>query len=225
MLSLKELVVMLLNAENQKIIKERLAAMQNKVGIVLFTQDLECQFCRETHQLMQELVTLSTKLSLQVYNLQTNKEMVEKYAVDNIPAIVLLDEKNFDYGIRFYGIPTGYEFATLLEDILDISNHRHGFSESQLLEINKIDKPVDIKVFVTPTCPYCPSAVRVAHRLAMANHNIHGTMIEATEFPHLTQKYKVQGVPRSIINEDWFLEGAVPEDSVINKIKESMRLS
>jgi len=131
-------------------------------------------------------------------------------------------EDGTDYGIRFYGIPSGYEFMSLLEDIVDVSNGSHGFGEQEMKEIESIDKPVHIKVFVTPVCPYCPSAVRIAHRLAIANSNIKADMIEVTEFPYLGNKYNVRGVPKSVINENWSLEGAVPEHIFISKVKESI---
>ena len=214
---------MFLKDEDKKFVREKLYEMSNKVKIVFFTQQLECQFCRETHQLLEELTGLSDKLSLEIYNFQIDKEIAEKYGVDKIPAVVLLTEDGTDPGVKFYGIPSGYEFSSLLEDIIDISNGEHGFSDIILRELEAIDKPVHIQVFITPTCPYCPSAVRIAHRLALANKNIKADMVEATEFPYLSQKYSVRGVPKSVINENWSLEGAVPEEMFLEKIKESLK--
>lgn len=213
---------MFLKDEDRKYIKEHLSAMTDKVKIIHFTQSIECSYCRETRQLLEELVLLSDKLSLEVYNYQLDKDEVSKYKIDKIPATVLIDENGSDPGIRFFGIPSGYEFMSVIEDIIDISNKNHGFSDDMLAEIQKIKQPVHIQVFVTPTCPYCPRAVRIAHRLALANKNITGDMIEATEFPHLAQKYRVQGVPRSVINETAYLEGAVPEQMFLDKITEAI---
>lgn len=213
---------MIFGEDERKIIQERLSEMGNKAKLVFFTQQLECQFCEQSHQLLKELSELSDKIELEVHNFQIDKEVSEKYKVDKIPALVLLPESGEDLGIKYYGIPSGYEFSSLLEDIIDISKNNHGFSDEILKDINAIDKSVHIQVFVTPTCPYCPSAVRTAHRLAMANKNINADMVEATEFPYLAQRYSVMGVPKSIINEKWFLEGAVPEQMFIDKIKESL---
>jgi len=77
--------------------------------------------------------------------------------------------------------------------------------------LKDLDKDVRIQVFVTPTCPYCTSVVRLAHQFAMESPRIRGEMVEATEFPHLAQKYHVFGVPKAVINETVFVEGAVPE--------------
>ncbi len=214
---------MFLKDDDKKFVREKLSEMSNKVKVVFFTQQLECQFCKETHQLLEEFAELSDKLSLEIYNFQIDKKIAEKYGVDKIPAVVLLKEDGTDPGIKLYGIPSGYEFSSLLEDIIDISNAKHGFSDNTLRELEAIDKPVHIQVFITPTCPYCPTAVRTAHRLALANKYITADMVEAIEFPYLGQKYSVRGVPKSVINENWSLVGAVPEEMFIEKIKESLK--
>lgn len=210
---------MFLKAEDQKFVKDQLSEMKKRVKIIHFTQTLECTYCREARLLLEELVLLSDKLSLEVYNFQSEPEVVQKYGIDKIPATLLVSEDGSDARIRFYGIPSGYEFTSLLEDITDLSNARHGFSGEQQKDIQEIDKPVHIQVFVTPTCPYCPSAVRIAHRLALANQHIKADMIEAIEFPHLTQKYAIRGVPKTVINESHTLEGALPEKMFIEKVK------
>lgn len=214
---------MFLKDEDQKFVKDRLSAMTQKVKIIHFTQSIECGYCRETRQLLEELMLLSDKLSLEVFNFQIDKDVVAKYNIDKIPATILIPEDESNPGTRFFGIPSGYEFQSLLEDIIDVSNGNHGFSGDVLRKIQAIDKPVHIQVFVTPTCPYCPAAVRTAHRLALANKHITADMVEATEFPHLVQKYTVHGVPKSIINETSSLAGAVPEQMFIDKINEALK--
>lgn len=209
---------MFIDEKLQSELKKVLIRLKNDVRIVLFTQELECQYCRETRQLLQELSGVSEKLSLEVKNLVIDKEEADKFAVEKIPGIVLLDAEGKDYGIRYYGIPSGYEFSSLLEGILLLGTGEHGFSEQVVDQIRSIKDPVHLQVFVTPTCPYCPQAVVTAHKLSYLNENIKADMIEATEFPHLSNKYNVRGVPRTIINEEDFLEGAAPEQIVIEKI-------
>ena len=63
---------------------------------------------------------------------------------------------------------------------------------------------------VTLTCPYCPNMVHVAQQFAFVNSNIRADMVEASEFPQLAQKYKVTGVPKTIVNETYSFEGALP---------------
>jgi glutaredoxin-like protein len=124
-----------------------------------------------------------------------------------------------DYGIKFYGIPAGYEFASLIEAIKLVSTGSHGLKPDTTKFLDGLKKDVHLQVFVTPTCPYCPGAVLLAHKMAYYSPKVKGDMIEATEFPHLSQKYRVMGVPRTVINEKEFQEGAAPENTIITKIK------
>ncbi len=143
---------------------------------------------------------LSDKISLQTYNFVTDSRVAEQYGIDKIPATVVMGEK--DYGVRFYGIPSGYEFTSLIEDIIDVSRGKTALSDATLEALKAIKEPVHIQVFVTPTCPYCPAAVRMGHSLAIASDKITADMVESIEFPHLANKYNVAGVPRVVINEN-----------------------
>lgn len=212
---------MFLKENDQKFVREVFSRLNNPVKIINFTQTLECQYCRETRELLEEITALSDKLSLEVYNFQIDHSLAEQYGVDKIPATILFSENEPHSRIKFYGIPAGYEFAALLEDIVDISNNKTDLSPEILAGLKKVTWPVHIQVFSTPTCPYCPAAVRTAHRFALLNENIRADMIEAIEFPHLAQKYNVRGVPRSIINENIIIDGAVSEKQFLEKILSS----
>jgi len=66
--------------------------------------------------------------------------------------------------------------------------------------------------------------VRLGHSLAIASDKIRADMVEAIEFPHLANKYGVQGVPRTIINENTTIEGSVPEPLFVAKVLEAVGL-
>lgn len=205
-------------------LKKQLSVLTKNVKMVLFTQELECQFCKETNAILTELSEVSDKLSLEVKNFITDKEDALKYNVDKIPATVMLDENGKDYGIKFYGIPSGYEFASLLEDIIMLGTGKTGLAEEVETHIKSIQEDVHMQVFVTPSCPYCPQAVVTAHKFAYLNDKIKSDMVEATEFPHLSNKYSVRGVPRTVINEETFVEGAAPEQMILDKVKETLNI-
>ena len=213
----------MLREEDKKEIRNRLEPMTNPVKFVYFTQHVAgvCQYCAETKQLLSEVTELSDKLELEVLNFMEDKDRAEAYGIDKIPATVIEGDK--DYGIRFYGIPTGYEFVTILEDILQISSRKSNLPDHLKKELTKIVKPVHIQVFVTPTCPYCPKAAMTAHQFALENENITSDVVEVTEFPQLGQKYGVMGVPKVVINENHSFEGALPEslfvEHVLNAVK------
>jgi len=195
------------------------------VKLVVFTQDFECQFCAETRQIVEEIAELSDSISAEVYDFVADKAMAELYSVDKIPAIAIVrvqDGEERDYGVRFYGIPSGYEFTSVIEDILDVSRGESGLQPGTKEAMASITEPVHLQVFVTPTCPYCPQAVRLAHKLAIESDLVTGDMVEAIEFPHLSNKYHVHGVPRTVINETVHQEGAVPEPMLLAKLLEAV---
>ncbi len=202
-------------------IQRILHRMKESVELIIFTDTFGCQYCAETQQLLEEVTGLSENITLTVCSLSDHKVTAEAYRVDKTPAIVI--QSGEDFGIRYYGIPSGYEFGSLLEDIVDVSRGEAGFSGEVARKIELIQSPLHLQVFVTPTCPYCPSAVRNAHRLAIANPYIRADMIEATEFPELSRKYGVRGVPRTMVNEEFHIDGGLPEAVFINQIIEHLQ--
>ena len=139
----------ILGDENTTEIRERLKEMVNPVKLIHFTQELNLEYGRETKQLLEELAALSDKLSLEVYNLQLDREKAAEYGVDKVPATVVRNGK--DYGIRFYGLPAGYEFSTLLDAILAISKGDSGLQAETKDKLKSISQPLHLEVFVTPT--------------------------------------------------------------------------
>lgn len=123
--------------------------MEKPVTLVSFTQEMECQTCRETRQLLEETNELSEALALEVVDFVKGKETADAYGIERIPAIVVRGDR--DYGIRFYGIPAGYEYASLLEDILSVSRRDSGLSDESRERLRGVSSPLHIQVFVTPT--------------------------------------------------------------------------
>jgi glutaredoxin-like protein len=193
--------------------------MENQVKLINFTQELECHFCRETRGLLEELVELSDQLSLEVYNFQIDKEKVSQYRVDKIPATIIEGDK--DYGIRIYGIPFGYEFAALLDVLVSVSRGECGLKLETVELLKELSKPVHLQVLVTPTCPYCATAVRLAQQMALASDLVTADMVEATEFPELVYRYGVRGVPHTVINEYDSVVGAMPEEDFAARVVQS----
>jgi len=193
--------------------KEFAQKLVKDVRLVVFTQEVPCVFCKETVEVATELAQLSPKIKLEVYDFVKDQMKAKEFRIDKIPAIAVIGAK--DYGIRFYGIPSGYEFTSLIGAITDVAKGDSGLSQKSKDILREIDDTVHIQVFVTPTCPYCPAAVRLAHRLAIESDMVWAEMIEANEFVPLAQKYGVMSVPKIIINERTELTGAVQEDLLV----------
>ena len=139
----------LLSERDRREVQARLNALTGPVTLVNFTQELACQYCRETEQLLRELKDLSDNISLEVYNFQLDKERVAQYRIDKIPATVVEGSK--DHGIRFYGIPLGYEFLPLLEAIKDVSRGTTDLTPETRVALAGIHEPIHLQVFTTPT--------------------------------------------------------------------------
>ena len=139
----------LVNDSIRSEVQKRFKDLKNPVKIINFTQEIECQYCAETRRLMEEIASLTDKLSFEVYNFVTDKREAEKFGIDKIPATVVMGEK--DYGIRFYGIPSGYEFMSILESIVMVSRGESDLSADTKKKLAAIQKPLHLEVFVTPT--------------------------------------------------------------------------
>jgi len=206
-----------INDSMKKEIEPMLAQLDKEVNLVYFTQKTECRFCSETRELLTELNSVSPRINLEILDLQADQSRARELGVDKIPATVVMTDEN--RGIRFFGIPGGYEFSSLLDAIHMVSTSVNELSRETRLFLDQLQTDIHLQVFVTPTCPYCPAAVTIAHRLAHYSPRVTADMVEATEFPHLAQKYNVMGVPRTVINESAFLEGAAPESMLVEKIR------
>lgn len=209
----------LFDEKKKKELGDILKELENDVTIVYFTQEFECNTCKDTKSLLKEIAGLSDKINLDIYDFQKDSEKTKEYGIDKIPAIAILDSKNFDPGIRFYGIPAGYEINSFIKNLLEVSGKREALPENIKKRIDSIKKDIHIQVFVTLVCPYYPSAVMTAHRLALESDKIKADMVESSTFTHLALKYSVTGVPKIIINEKHDLVGAQPIDKFLDVIE------
>ena len=211
----------LLRDSDKEKISHKFEELKGHVKIVLFIQQSECQYCEQTQYLVEQMASLSDMITAEIYDIVQDKEKAEEYGVDKVPAIALIGEK--DYGIRYYGVPTGYEFPVLLEDIVSVSAGDSGLTEETKELLSKIEKPVHIQVFTTPTCPYCPKMVSLVHRLAIESDQIRADMVESMEFRRLTAKYAVRGVPKAVVNESIYFEGNIPEKDFVKNLLDRLK--
>jgi glutaredoxin-like protein len=209
----------MLNDEIADQVKQQLAGLAGPVQMIMFTQEVECDYCRETRQLVEEIAELSGQVTADVYDFLGDKEKADELGIDKIPAIAVVGAQ--DYGVRFYGIPAGYEFASLLAALKLVASGQADLSPETMSALAELDAPVHIQVFVTPTCPYCQTSVVLGHQMAVSSPMVRADMVEATEFPHLSMRYQVMGVPRTVINERVHIEGAVAEQVVLSKVKQA----
>jgi thiol-disulfide isomerase/thioredoxin len=241
------------------------------VELVLFTQGRahirgddasDGVSCRETRELLDELVNLSDRIHLTIYDVDLEPATATRYNVRAVPTVIIrkhaspsqmsvpagsltaggdgtdsslatllspdlpltaADAPETDANVRFIGTPSGFEFSTLIADIVDVSRGQLPLSEETVEAIRAIATPVHLQVFVTPACPYCPQAARIAHQMAMTNPLVLAEVIEANEFPALSERYRVRTVPKTIINDRIEFVGPLSEAKVLAAVQEAVR--
>ncbi len=207
-------------------VQELFAQLQEPVEVLFFGQGSECENCDDTLGVLQELVMLSDKLGLSIYDLENDAAVAHQYRVDKAPGIVIAGRDGtqiLDYGVRFAGIPSGHEFSSLVHDLILVSSRDSGLDQTTRRALAGLEKPVLLQVFVTPTCPYCPQAVVLAHRMALESPMVEAEMVEALEFPELSERYGVSGVPQTTINSGaGTLVGAAPEVYLLSEIEKAL---
>ncbi|PSR25759.1 MAG: hypothetical protein C7B47_11100 [Sulfobacillus thermosulfidooxidans] len=134
------------------------------------------------------------------------------------PIGILADKQHQETGIRYVGIPSGLEFGTFLEDIKALSTHHVTLSEKTQETLKQLGQPVHIQVFTTPTCRWCPRAVRLAHDMSLIQPHITADLIDSGTFNELAARYDVSSVPKSIFNGHVEILGAVPENEYLKGI-------
>ena len=140
----------ILSPRDQAAVRTEFERIGGPVKLVAFSQSLEAaELCQQNEQLMREVAELSDQITVEVLNLAIDRERAEAYGVDQVPAIVV--EGSRDYGIRFYGVPLGYEFSNLIDSIIVASTGEPVLSEDTLASLRALAADVDIKVFSTPT--------------------------------------------------------------------------
>ena len=178
---------------------------------------LQCPSCQDTLQLLEELAGISTRLTLETHDFVAEAEAAAGAGIDKIPATVI-DGVHSDGRVRYFGLPAGYEFVGFIEDIIDVGSGGPALEQATADALTALASPVHIQVFVSPTCPYCPAAVRAAHKLAMASAKVSADCVVVGEFPHLAQRYGVMAVPRTVINETVSFDGPLSEDRLVEQI-------
>lgn len=214
-------------SEIKKILSERI---KRRIEIeVLLDYENNPDFSHLTEHLLREMSELNQNIKCNFYKI--NEENGKKIVLDNRlyldktlygPIIFYKEYPN----IIHFGFPLGMEFSVFLEELEFISSKKLDTQTDINKTITEIDSEMDILVFVTSTCPYCPVMSLASHKFAFLNRKIRGIVVESEQFPTLTEKYYVYAVPKVIILKDGEIidefEGAIPE---IQFAKDILKLS
>lgn len=207
-------------------LRERFSGLRDPVQIRLYVKPgsgrlilptgMGCQTCEDTRQLLQELVEQAPDhLVLEVVDV-TREPLADEGVLD-VP-LLTLGRSGERQPVRFLGLPSGFEFGMVVEAVEKLSTEAHGLAPESVEALAAIADPVEIMVFATPTCRYCPSAVSLATALAVACPDVTAVTVSANEFPRLSQAFGVQGVPRTVVNRRGAFVGALPEPQFVQAV-------
>ncbi len=211
----------LLNDEIVQDVTEMLNDVSNEVKLMVFTSQEDCEYCPQIVQLAEEVAATSDKVAVEVNDFDASADLAAEYEIEMAPAIAIVGEK--DYGMRFFGIPSGHEFPTLLHGILKAGGAPSELDDKTKSFLDDLDQEVLWQVFVTPTCPYCTRSAVLAYEMAALSDNLRAEVVESMEFQALASEHNVMGVPLNIINGgEARIEGAAPAPMMIDAIKEAL---
>lgn len=203
--------------------RDHFKTFTNPVTLLYFnSSEHNPEYCDATRSILDEIAPISTNVSVRILDFDKEKEHVDRYCIIKPPAIVIQSET--DRGLRYYGIPSGYEFSTLIHSMSMVGKNRIDISPEIREWASAVNQKVEIFVFVTPSCPHCPRAASMAHKFAILNEHIQASVIEANSFPELTRSYNVMAVPKTVMNRSHAFEGILPESRFAEEIIKSISL-
>jgi glutaredoxin-like protein len=218
---------MLFSENEMDNIKREMGKLKEKVVLKLFTdyrtkedgtKIRKCMACESTFELLKTLEKFSNgKLKIEELSIEENEEESSKFNITKIPAILFVDEKDKEI-IRYLAHPTGSEFVPFLNSIQYFSGLRPYYADQILTHLKKI-KEAKLKIFITPTCPYCPATVPVLTLFALVSKGkISAEVIDVNLNPDLGMKYNVQGVPMTVIDEKEVINGMFTPQDLLDKL-------
>ena len=223
---------MLFSANELENVKLEMSKLKGKVTLKLFTdfktqedgsRKRACMSCEGAYDLLKTLEELSNgNLVIEEISIEENQEEAKKYKVTRIPAIIFVNDDDKEI-IRYSAHPTGSEFVPFLNSIQYFSGVRPYYADQILTHLKKIDKS-EMKIFITPTCPYCPATVPVLTLFAIVSKGkITAEVIDVSLNPDIARKYDVQGVPLTVVNETERIVGMFTPQDLLDKLTKGQR--
>jgi len=190
-------------------LKATFEQLPNDINLYLFTaKGHEDAFTNANRQVIRAFRELSAKITLKEYDL--DHELARKWNVNSSPTLLIAPEQ---YSIRWLGAPMGEEARTFLEILILVGLGKSQLSDQSVNVIKKIDSPRNVKVFVSPTCPYCPQeAVNAVKAAIEMPEYVSLEIIDIQCEPEIANQYAAQSVPQAFANDVLIGQGAQPEE-------------
>ncbi|MFQ6082658.1 MAG: thioredoxin [Candidatus Aminicenantia bacterium] len=213
----------LINSKTAKELEEKFKKeLKQEVDLKVFARsitikDEDPQYTEFAKKFVNELSEIDSRIKPEFYSLED--DLAKKWGITSSPTILI--GQDLGYRIIYNGAPLGMEASSFIETISLVSQGKSNLSQGSKDKLKNIDKEVLIRVFVTPTCPYCPQAVLLANQIAIeAKGQVTAECVEANENAELSNKFNVFSVPQQVINDDLnsVTIGVQPEDKFIELV-------
>ncbi len=212
----------LFRADEEQAVRELFARLERDVELVLVhgpeptpragAGDID--FGGEAEKVLEGVAGLGERVTLRATD-------EPELGVERFPAICVLAGGE-DARIRYYGLPWGFEVASIVGAVIEAGRIESSLSAETLALLGALEQDVELEVFVTPTCPHCPPAVLLAYRAALASPRVRAAAIESTAFPQLAEDHGVYAVPAIVIDGQQRYAGAVPERVFVERLLASV---
>jgi thioredoxin reductase (NADPH) len=183
--------------------------LPHDVPLILFTQPgKNDHFSAACRFLVRAVRAVTPKVTLREYDLKHS--MAKKMGATRVPTLVFHPDR---YKIRWLGAPIGEEARAFVEAVLMTGNQSGGLSQESLKVLQKIASPREVKVFVSPSCPYCPQQAVNALKAAVERPDLISLeIIDIQANPDLAEQYSAQSVPQTYANDVLIAQGAQTEE-------------
>jgi glutaredoxin-like protein len=190
---------------------------QKKTALMLPGRE-ECQFCDDVQTLLQEIVHLDERLTLTVHDFGADTALAKRYGVERVPATVLRGVINRP--VVFFGVPLAELFNALIESLVLVSHNHSHLPPAAAKRVKHLREPVNLRLFVSLTSPQAAAMMIVATAFALKTKLVKTSIVEASEFPRLTERLGIKEVPYALLNDRYSFVGMVePEPFAAQLIK------
>lgn len=197
--------------------KFQLTKIGSPVKMRVFAVPDHCVFCNTVEELVGKLSEMSDRVRVVRSGFDPDEPAARDYGIERHPALII-DGKR-DFGMRFSGIPMGFQFGVLVEDLVMASIGVTDLSEEAKIKLRDVKSPVDIQVFTLPDCPGSPRMARAAHKFCIENINITAEIVDVLEFKELAAERHVLETPKTVINGEVEIQGVVSERDLADRVK------
>ena len=193
---------------------------ENKVRILVIL-DGEQGLCSEIKSFLEEFVSLTDKVDLEVLNKGQDSEKEKLINATIFPTFAILRSDGSYTGIQYHGVPGGHEINSFILALYNVAGPGQSIGEDILSRINKIDRRVNLKIGVSLSCTFCPDVVTACQLMAAKNSNIEAEMIDVARYPEFKNQYSIMSVPALIVNDGDIVFGKKTTEEILDIIENS----